>query len=408
MIKNTPIRILLVFGALSLSGILFTQIYWVSKAIRNEEQQFSHSVQMAMRSVVESLCELNGYDFDHDPIEQVANNYFIARANNRINLTSLGYLLRAEFEKRAINQDFEFGVYDCQTDRMVYGDLISFGKDEQKPLNGLPKLLKDEYYFGVYFPSKSAGIGQLGIWQFTSLLTIVIVLFFGYALFVILKQKRLSEVQRDFINNMTHELKTPLATLKLSADVLKQESTTPRARKYAQIVEEESTRLEQQVARVLEQTNERLFLSQAKQEQVAIEEMMGRITDRFASQTVKWEVKLEPAQLLTHVDLLEQVLFNLIENAVKYGAGWVAVIGQSQGKFYELQITNRCIPIPESARSKIFDQFYRLPTGDRHDVKGFGLGLYLVKKAMPVLKSKIDVKSTDALTTFILKLPLKP
>ncbi|MFT7031461.1 MAG: two-component system phosphate regulon sensor histidine kinase PhoR, partial [Marinoscillum sp.] len=108
-------------------AILVVQIYWVMQAIDREEEQFNHSVQMAMRNVVESLCQINGNDIpSNDPIDQLSSNYFIARTNYKIDLASLDYLLKAELQKRNIEQDYEYGVYDCQTDQMVYGDFVSF------------------------------------------------------------------------------------------------------------------------------------------------------------------------------------------------------------------------------------------------------------------------------------------
>ncbi len=406
--KNTPIRLIVVLGALSLLGIVITQVFWVSKAIKNQEQQFSHSVQMAMRSAVESLCEANGFDFDHDPIEQVSNNYFIARANSRINLTSLDYLLKSEFEKRNLKQDFEFGVYDCQTDRMVYGKFVSFGEDAAQPIGRLPKLDKEEYYLGVYFPSREPGlVNELGIWKFTSILTVIIVLFFGYALFVILKQKRLSEIQRDFINNMTHELKTPLATLKLSAEVIGQEVTSERGKKYASIVAQESEKLQKQVSTILENALNETGTSQEKPSAIDIHAVLAETVDRFSNAKVVWDLSTGfSPRMWGAKGLFEKVIFNLIDNAVKYGNGAVQIKTESVGTRVILTISNQGKVIPKKDQARIFDKFYRVSTGNTHDVKGFGLGLYFVKTALPRLKGKISLQSDEENTTFTLTFPI--
>ena len=205
--KNTPIRVLILLGVVAIAGIMFTQIYWVSRAMDSHEEQFNRSVQMALKSVVESLCVINGNDMpSNDPIDQVSSNYFIARTNYKIDLKSLDYLITGEFQKRNIELDFEYGVYDCQTDQMVYGQFVTMsGEVEQAPTGKLPDLIKDEYYFGVYFPSKKAGlVSEMGFWQFTTVLTLLIVAFFGYAMFIILRQKRMSEIQKDFFNNIAN------------------------------------------------------------------------------------------------------------------------------------------------------------------------------------------------------------
>ena len=407
--KNTPIRFIVVLGALSLLGIVFTQVFWVSKAIKNQEQQFNHSVQMAMRSAVESLCEAKGIDFDHDPIEQISNNYFIARANSKINLTSLDYLLKSEFEKRNLKQDFEFGVYDCQTDRMIYGEFVSFGDEEAKPLGRLPRLDAEEYYLGVYFPSREPGlVSELGIWKFTSTLTVVIVLFFGYALFIILRQKRYSEIQRDFINNMTHEFKTPLATLKLSSEVLAQEVQSDRGKKYASIVAQESEKLQRQVSIILENALNESGRVSEESKKIDLATSIQRTLDRFSGNGIEWKVELteEKTFFLGSESLLEKVLFNLIENAVKYGDGFVSVQHWTDKKRAFVSITNKGEKISPKDQNRIFEKFYRISKGDTHDVKGFGLGLYFVKTALPRLKGTIKVESSDESTTFTLSFPV--
>ena len=408
--KNTPIRILIVMGALTMAGILFTQIHWVSKAINSQEEQFNHSVQMALRNVVESLCAINGNDVpSNDPIDQVSNNYFIARTNKKIDLKSLDYLIIGEFQKRNIDLDFEYGVYDCQTDRMVYGDLISMNGNTPLHSSGnLPRLEKDEYYFGVYFPSKTAGIvNQLGFWKFTTILTILILFFFGYALFVILRQKRLSEIQRDFVNNITHELKTPLATLKVSSEFLKQSSKDEKNRKYASIVFDETIRLEKHVEQLLK-TSFIEQISSKKLEKVEAVKILKDVIQCFQEDsTLEIRLNLEPrkAFIKGQESILENVFFNLMDNAKKYGDGSIIVDMKLLGKKLEIAFGNKGM-IEEREQTKIFKKFYRVSNGNIHNAKGFGLGLYFVKKATNLMKGKVSVRCKEGETCFIVTLPI--
>ncbi|MFY0599880.1 MAG: HAMP domain-containing histidine kinase [Cyclobacteriaceae bacterium] len=407
--KNAPIRLIILFGSLTLAAIIFTQIFWVSKAVKNQEEQFSHNVQMALRNVVESLCEINGNDITNDPIDQISSNYFIARTNYQINPSSLDYLIRAEFQKRSLKEDFEFGVYDCQTRGMVYGDFISFGEDKVKPLGKLPELDNDEYYFGVYFPNKSGGlVNDLGFWKFTSLVTVFITVFFGYAMFVILRQKRLSEIQRDFINNMTHEFKTPLSTLILSSEVLKAEANSTRGRKYAEIVKSESQRLQDHITQFLDTTYIEQNLGRAK-EKIDVNEIIQGVSDRFSGFDKNLELTLSGTNPVIYGDSqsFEKIIFNLIDNAVKYGVAVVKVETNSDDKKALIRISNDGEPIPEDQRRKIFNKFYRIPTGDRHEVKGFGLGLYFVKKSIKAFRGKLSLISDADLTTFTLSIPIR-
>lgn len=405
--KNTPIRLIIILGSLTLTGIIFTQIFWVTKAIKNQEAQFSHNVQMALRNVVESLCEINGNDISNDPIDQVSSNYFIARTNYSINLSSLDYLIKAEFQKRNLNEDFEFGVYDCQTQSMVYGDFISFGKEKVEPLGKLPKLDHDEYYFGVYFPNKDGGlVNDLGFWKFTSLLTVLITIFFGYALFVILRQKRLSEIQKDFINNMTHEFKTPLSTLILSSEVLQMETNSDRGRKYAEIVKSESERLQDHITRFLDTTAIEHHTNK-KTEKIEVNELIRNVSERFSGFEKNIVLDLLESDLFisSNPEDFEKTIFNLIDNAVKYGDQKVEIQTRKEQNKVEISISNDSESIPKEAQKKIFSKFYRITQGNRHDVKGFGLGLYFVKKAIKNVKGQINLNSENNQTTFTLTIP---
>ncbi len=410
--KNTPIQFLVVLGTLSMIAILIVQVYWVTQAIDREEEQFNHSVQMAMRNVVESLCQINGNDIpSNDPIDQLSRNYFIARTNYKIDLKSLDYLLKAELQNRNIDEDYEYGVYDCQTDRMVYGDFVSLQdqNSEVKPTGQLPKLVNDEYYFGIYFPGKTAGlVSNLGLWQVTSGLTLLILIFFSYALFIILKQKRLSEIQRDFINNMTHEFKTPLATLQVSTEVLSQEAVSDRQKRYADIVKQELSRMEVHVNQLLETSL--LDHQEPRKESIPVLRALLDQCDHFKAITTKeFETSFEnlssKCQVLSDPRVFETLVFNLLDNAFKYGDRTISINAWESDKDCFLEIKNDGRTISKKDQSKIFEKFYRVSEGDLHDVKGFGLGLYFVKRALKKMKGKVSVQSANGNTSFLLSIP---
>lgn len=410
--KNAPIRFLIILGTFSMVAVLVVQIFWVTKAINSQEAQFNHSVQMALRNVVEGLCQINGNDISsNDPIDRVTNNYFIARTNYRIDLSSLDHLLKAELQKRDIEQDYEFGVYDCQTDRMVYGDFVPFKKSEAqvKPTGALPKLANDEYYFGVYFPGKTAGfVNNLGVWKITSVLTLLLLVSFSYALFVILKQKRLSEVQRDFINNMTHEFKTPLATLQVSAEVLANDAIDSRQQKYASIIRSELTRLERHVQQLLETSVLDHGLKRTY-ERVEVLGLVKSLTEKFSGRTDRdFDVTfnaLSSIWMKADPYIIETVLYNLLDNAFKYGESQVGLSVEEKERFFIIAVSNDGPEISKTHRRKIFRKFYRIQKGDLHDVKGFGLGLYFVSQAVKAMKGRIALLSEPGKTIFKLTLP---
>ncbi|RED98819.1 sensor histidine kinase [Marinoscillum furvescens] len=410
--KNTPIRFLVVLGSLSMVAIVVVQVFWVSQAMDKQEEQFNRNVQMALHNVVEGLCEANGNDIPSiDPIDQLSSNYFIARTNYQIDLQSLDYLLRAELRKYHIDQDYEYGVYDCQSDRMVYGDFVRLkGADGAKPTGKLPKLAKDEYYFGLYFPGKASGLAnQLGIWKVTSGLTLVILIFFSYALVVILRQKRLSEVQRDFINNMTHEFKTPLTTLQVAAGYVdRQAQEGSKMEKYAAVMRSELARLEQHVHRLL-QTAQLEGERKEHVELIAIRELIERKLRDLPEtpKNVESDINsLKDLQVSAPSILLETVLDNLLDNALKYGDTYVRIVGEQEGKHVRIRVINDGVGIPKKDQKKVFEKFYRIGNKDRHDVKGFGLGLYFVKTAIRKIGGRVSLVSNTEETEFCIKLPI--
>lgn len=408
--KNTPIRVLIILAVLSLIGIIGTQVFWLNRAIEQQDQVFNYNVQVALRNVVESLCEANGKDFPTvNPIEQVSGNYFIVRTNDRIDLANLEYLISAEIKKRSISQEFEYGVYDCANDQMVYAENVNI--ENESTVSVMPVLKNDEYYFGIYFPNKSRNLfAGFDLWKFTTLITFAVIIFFGYALFVILKQKRLSEVQRDFINNVSHELKTPLATLSLaSATLLEKESE--KDNRYLKIIQTEVARLQKNVEDILHSS---LLESRSvpKKEEVDIQSFMTEILDElkreYSSQMIQWELRGEAkTSINSNVKLLENIIRNLADNAVKYGGKNIQIALNQNAKTTSIEVSDDGMGIPRPHQKKIFNKFYRVPESqNQHNQKGFGLGLQIVDSAVKKLKGTISLRSeTGKGSTFKIILP---
>ncbi|WP_420317451.1 sensor histidine kinase [Ekhidna sp.] len=396
--KNAHIRVLVVLAVLSLVGIVGTQVFWLNRAIEQQDQVFNHNVHVALRNVVESLCEANGKDFPSiNPIEQISGNYFIVRTNDKIDLANLEYLITAEVKKRAISQDFEYGVYDCANDQMVYAENVNLFEDNSQDV--IPVLKNDEYYFGVYFPEKSKNLFEgFDLWKYTTAISLVVIIFFGYGLFVILKQKRLSEVQKDFINNVSHELKTPLSTLALASSTLN-EKVKGSDEKYVRIINQEVLRLQKSVEDILYssllETNvsvdkERLNISEF------LSEMVNDAREKYAPKMVQWKLSSKDSKdVVTNKKLLESSLRNLFDNAVKYGGKNITVQVTQDQKGATIEVKDDGIGISQEHQKKIFKKFYRIPDiNNQHNQKGFGLGLHIVASEVKKLGGSISVEST--------------
>jgi two-component system phosphate regulon sensor histidine kinase PhoR len=422
-VSRFTLRIVIVLAALSIAGITFTQIYWVRKAFDLHENQFNRDVTTALRNVASKIFEINQTPSPtNNPVEQISTNYFVVTINGPINSTLLEFLLASEFEKRNITADFEYGVYDCIEKCMVGGNSVSPKVKKVVAAQELPTWQPtnfDGYYFGVQFPRVQANlISQMGIWGFSSAVMLIVIFFFVYTLFVILKQRRLSEIQKDFINNMTHEFKTPISTIAISTEVLKDPrilQSPERLLNYTTIIQNENNRLKQQVERVLQMARLDSREIALKRERIdlhdIIQEAVKNISLSLNSRQGKVELKLEAAPSVLYADKLHltNVFFNLLDNAIKYCTNdpLIEIHTQMRNHQLEVTVTDNGIGISPENQKKVFHKFYRVPTGNVHDVKGFGIGLNYVKLVVESHKGKITLSSELSKgSTFTMQFPL--
>jgi two-component system, OmpR family, phosphate regulon sensor histidine kinase PhoR len=406
-VSRTTLRIVIILATLSIAGIAITQVYWVRKAFDLRENQFNRDVGSALRQVAGQIFKINNSPSPfNNPVEQISTNYFVVKINGPINKQLLEFLLMTEFEKRNITADFEYGIYDCIDNCMAGGNYVSPNKKNVRfETPALPTWHTDGYYFGVQFPGMEANlISQMGIWGFSSAVLLVVILFFVYTLFVIFRQRRLSEIQKDFINNMTHEFKTPLSTIAISTEVLMDPAILQRPERllnYATIISTENKRLKQQVERVLQMARMDKEDIGLKKEWLnihdLIEEAVNNISLALKGKDGSISLDLTAKPNLVFADKLHitNVLFNLLDNAIKYNNRppeiRIRTINKAGQLFIEVQ--DNGLGISSENQRKIFHRFYRVSTGNVHDVKGFGLGLNYVKLIIESHRGKVVVES---------------
>jgi two-component system phosphate regulon sensor histidine kinase PhoR len=402
---------------------VLTQIYWVKKAYNLEEKQFNDRVTIAMTSVVERILTINQDSSVVDPVKQVSSSFFVANINDTLHPYLLETLLKEEFTHSNLIEDFEYGIYDCFNDSIVFGGKVRFnapdstGQAEQVSLQ--KRFDRDGHYFGVYFPSKQAFIvDQMDFWVFSSIIILLIIFFFAYALIVIVRQKRLSEVKSDFINNMTHELKTPISTISLGAEVLLKPgiSENPqRIAQYAGIIQNENNRLKSQVDRVLQVATLSPEKLEITEEVIDLKALIDAAVQTYSvivkDKKGSLELSCNEESVLISGDKvhLTNIIYNLLDNACKYTDEPPAIsLFLSKGaRNAEFIVADRGIGIAKEHLKHIFDKFYRVPTGNIHNVKGFGLGLYYVKTVVEAHGGRIRVESDKGKgTRFILNFPL--
>lgn len=376
------------------------QMYWVNRTLDLRKRQFNQRAHVALQEVAERLTQFNGVMQSVNPVDQLSPDYFLVNTNATTQPELLEQFLRESFQKHDLITDFEMGIYDCTTDRMRYGMLLSTRNNEKVPTATADWVKTDKYpyYFGIRFPEQENYLaGDLQGWLWSSALVLVAVSFFSYALFVILRQRQLSEVQRDFINNMTHELQTPISTIRIAADVLKNPkiATQPeRHSRYVRIVEEEILRLQRQVEMVLN-------MAKAERDKLALElewlDAHELITAATRPPQDRVSLDLQATSPYVMADRLHfgNLINNLIDNALKYSPkdSDVTVRTFDESEKLTLAVRDQGIGIAPKHQKKIFEKFYRVSEGNVHNVKGFGIGLSYVRQIVKAHRWKLRLDS---------------
>lgn len=416
---NYLIQRLLILGGFVIIGIVFVQSYWLLKTWDLKDKEFDQRVHIVLRKVAERIAKFNDSELPKkNLIQRTSSNYYAVNINDIIDANILEDYLYQEMENHGLRTDFEYAVYDCYSSNMVYGNYCELGDGKQqiKESSELPIFSDLVYYFIVSFPSRESYLlSNMFMTVLFSIIAILSVLFFLYSIWVILRQKKLSELQKDFINNMTHEFKTPISSIKIAADVLTKEAgiqDNPRLKRYTSIIREQNSRLNNQVEKVLNIARLEKNSFELKIEKLNLNEFVSAIADDESMKLENGQISLEfnTDHCEVSADKLHftNVLTNILDNAIKYSSEnpsiQISVNKMSDG--VELSIKDTGIGIPKENLKKIFDKFYRVSTGNVHNVKGFGLGLFYVKNICDAHGWAVNITSEENTGTEIkIKIP---
>ncbi len=421
---SKTLRIFVALSVLLMLAIAALQYYWFKQAYSLEDKDFDQRVTNSLRVVTKRMLNFNKNPNNMllKPVERVSGNYYTVQINDHIDPQVLEEFLRQEMLLHDVKQNFEYGVYDCVKNRIQYGGFVCASKDCDSSKSfkyEFPALKLNNYYFGVYFPDRKLNmISEMGNWFFSSALLLVVFSFFAYALWVIFKQKRLSEIQNDFINNMTHEFKTPISTISISSEVLMNPNIIEkpdRLLSYATIIRKEAARLKKNVDTVLQTANISQKIDKLNFEEVNIKELIEELIETLEpilkEKNVVLTTLFEANNYLIKADKLHltNVINNLIDNSIKYceTTPVVHISVTNSSDCVEIKIVDNGIGISDKDKEQVFQKFFRVHTGDVHNVKGFGLGLYYVKEIINGHNGQITLKSKIGNgTTFLLKLPI--
>lgn len=419
--NNNIIRRVIVLGAISILSLLTVQTYWVLRTWDIQEREFNRKVSQAMLDAAIDLGKLNDFTLPaNNFVRQLSSNYWVVNIENIFQADDLEYSLAKAFQAQNLKEDYKYGIFDCSSDQMVSGKFIKYSASAEPLAEPLQKHYDSDfiYYFGVEFPHKNSNIlTNMWIVIFFTGLMLITVAFFIYTMIVILRQKQLSELQRDFINNMTHEFKTPISTINISTDVFLQNEKVKedqRLNRYSGIIKEQVLRLNTQVEKVLQ-------LAKIERDNIELHVENVDLTELINSISPSIELKVNDKKGVLHLDLnaanpvvradrlhLTNILHNLIDNAVKYSRETpdIHIRLHNEGNNLALSVQDNGIGIPREHQKHVFDKFYRVPTGNVHNVKGFGLGLFYVKTMCKEHKWKLDLHSEpNKGTTITIRMP---
>ena len=333
-------------------------------------------------------------------------------------------IIKEALSEENINSSFDFALYNAYTTQFVV----------EPTFVGRERILKSEYLFRLkandkfiaphylilFFPSERNIFFQRmsTIVILIVCFIILIVLICGATLTALYRQKKAADVKNDFINNMTHEFKTPISTISLACEVIEDKSVNDMDAKmsYVSIIKDENVRLQKMVENILLTAQLNKGQLRMNVELVNVRALIEKILNSLSLQVIsrggKISAKLNAEEHCIFADPvhIENIIVNLLENALKYSPNkpFIEIRTRNEGKNLIIEVEDHGIGIAKKETKRIFNEFYRVSQGNRHDTKGFGLGLGYVKKIVSLHHGSVSVKSALGKgSTFIVSLPIK-
>ncbi len=421
--KQRVIIFIIVLTTISLIAALITQLLWVRGAWLLKEDQFTNSVDVALKSVVNQLLSSeNSLPINREKVDPILYQNHIEIFSS-VNPDQLDSLIRAEFGSLRINRDFKYGVYNVTDGTFIMGNYDGFQQQllDSPHWRSLTCLCQAESYnLAVYFPRKSLIItNQMIVLPVMSGIFLLILVFsFFFTIYSLLRQKKLDDVKTDFVNNMTHEFKTPISTISISSEMLMKEeviSSPEKIKKYASIIFDENTRLKSQVERVLQIAILDREDFNVKLTALDVHDLINNCIDNFRvvvnerKGTLSTHLNAQYHTISADKEHVINIFNNLLDNANKYSPEnpTITVNTSNVDGWIKISVEDNGIGIRKDSQHEIFKKFQRLQTGDIHDVKGFGIGLFYVKTMVEKMGGTIDIKSErNKGSQFIISFPV--
>jgi len=432
------ITILILF---SLLGIILFQVLWIKGSLESKEQEFEEHITQATYQASVDLMEEKGNLLPIPkknqllfPSERLQSEFFRPSIARKYTVDEINQVIRKAFNKQNLKKiPFEFSITSntLAGDDLMSGNFYRLYQDTvnninkvillESPSGSLSEGILPEEYLVILVPHAKSFVWRSMSWFIigATMFTLIIISAFFVTVRALLKQKKLSEIKSDFINNMTHEFKTPLATISLAVDALKNEKVINNRDKmdyFTGIIKEENKRMNKQVETILQAALLDRQEVQLNLKVLHAHELIDSALNNINLQVEEKQGKLDVQYNATKdIVLADEVHFtnlvnNLLDNAVKYSQDnlEIKLSTISNNKQFIVKIEDNGIGMNKETVSRIFEKFYRAHTGNVHNVKGFGLGLSYVKTMVEAHDGSIKAESVPGKgTTFTLAFPLK-
>jgi two-component system phosphate regulon sensor histidine kinase PhoR len=448
--KNFSIIFILI--SVSLIGIIYIQWNWITTMVENKQEELHHKLVDVTTDVARDLIEykqsalsssellLSRPGFNWKPSDQFLHELMRPPLiSQKFSYEEIRDKLRRAFIYRGLKDTkFEFCIFSEVGINTAMGSntyelkspnfFAAFTDTIHNKQTVLPLVTSSSELTGpepfetlsIVIPDyKSVVMKQMTVMIFGVIFfTLIIITSFYVTVHTLLRQKKLSEIKNDFINNMTHEFKTPLATISLAVDAMRNEKVVHdrgKSEYFSSIIKEENKRMNKQVETILQAALIDRQELQLKLQPIHAHQVIRHVMDNFALQFQEIRaniiLELNARHDLTEADEVHftNLISNLIDNAVKYSRDKpvIRISTHNNGKFLTIRIEDNGIGMNKETQRRIFEKFFRAHTGNVHNVKGFGLGLSYVKSVVDAHHGRIKVESAVGKgTTFTLEIPL--
>lgn len=412
--RSTTLKWIVLTGCIVIAIMVGIQLYWLNHIYKLEQKQFKTNVIKSIRGLFEDI-DMAGYPAGGHLQPLIATqpdpNTFIIKTEVIPSKDTLVYYVTNELIDFDVMTECVIAAYDKSKQAFIYKEqIVSPAMQGRYDINSLSTYPADYHYIMLNFPGRNKYvIAQMNFWIIGSIILVLMLIGLAVSLFYFYKQKFLVEIQKDFVNNFTHEFKTPLAVMKIASEVLSQPGIVKqpeRMEKYTSIIKNETEHLQSQVERLL-----KMAVSEQKELPIEknsfnvkelIDQALSKLQPLMESKGATVKVKLddEDVEMKADKNHLELAVVNLIENGIKYSTIPSIVIeaGKTDSESF-IAVKDNGIGIPKKDYKNIFKKFYRVSTGDIHNVKGFGLGLNFVKQIVDAHNGRIVVNSIPGIGT---------